>query len=101
MAVLEQASSGLTIKAFCKQQGLAVHSFYAWRREIRMRDETLETQAVSLVPVTVTDANPTRKTVTGTARCARDVKVILVRPALQATEGLRSRAFAIGRIDWA
>ena len=56
MAVLEQASSGLTIKAFCKQQGLAVHSFYAWRREIRMRDETLETQAVSLVPVTVTDA---------------------------------------------
>lgn len=38
MAMEEQRNSGLTIKAFCKQQGISQPSFYAWRRELKQRD---------------------------------------------------------------
>lgn len=33
-----QARSGLSVRAFCRQQGLAENSFYAWRRELAVRD---------------------------------------------------------------
>ncbi|OVE81295.1 hypothetical protein BVY04_03535 [bacterium M21] len=29
-----QADSRLTIKAFCEQEGLAVHQFYYWRKQL-------------------------------------------------------------------
>jgi transposase-like protein len=33
--IAEQARSGLSIKQFCKDRGVAEHSFYAWRRRLR------------------------------------------------------------------
>lgn len=33
--IAEQQSSGLSIKQFCKQQSIAEHCFYAWRRRLR------------------------------------------------------------------
>lgn len=36
--VRRQQKSGLTIQAFCKQEGLAAHQFSWWRRELRHRD---------------------------------------------------------------
>jgi len=30
--------SGLSVRAFCQQQHLAIPSFYAWRRTLRRRD---------------------------------------------------------------
>jgi len=33
--IAEQARSGLSIKQFCKDHGIAEHAFYAWRRRLR------------------------------------------------------------------
>ena len=35
--VKEQAASGLGVRAFCRDRGLAEASFYHWRRELRRR----------------------------------------------------------------
>jgi hypothetical protein len=40
---------GLSVRAFCEQQGLSPPSFYAWRRTLAERDA----QAVTFVPVEV------------------------------------------------
>ena len=32
--VAEQANSGASIRAFCKQHGLAEHAFYSWRKQL-------------------------------------------------------------------
>jgi transposase-like protein len=42
--------SGLSVRAFCAEQGLSEPSFYAWRRTLAVRDEA----AVRFVPVQVT-----------------------------------------------
>ena len=42
-------SSGLSVRAFCEQQGLAEPTFYAWRRSIEDRDAA----ALRFVPVQV------------------------------------------------
>jgi len=31
----EQQRSGLSVRRFCKEQGLAEHCFYAWRKRLR------------------------------------------------------------------
>ena len=31
-------SSGLSVRAYCKAQGVSVQSFYRWRRELQRRD---------------------------------------------------------------
>lgn len=36
--IAEQESSGLSIRAFCKQQAVSDHSFYAWRRRLSRVD---------------------------------------------------------------
>ena len=33
--IAEQQRSGLSIKQFCKQQGIAEHRFYDWRKRLR------------------------------------------------------------------
>ena len=43
-------SSGLSVRAFCEEQGLSEPSFYAWRRTLAQRDAA----AVRFVPVQVT-----------------------------------------------
>lgn len=60
----EYQGSGLTIRAFCRQESLSEPSFYAWRKSIRKRDaeepnESRNPQA--LIPVDVvaaSDASP-------------------------------------------
>jgi hypothetical protein len=33
--IAEQERSGVSVKLFCKQQGLTEYSFYAWRKRLR------------------------------------------------------------------
>jgi transposase len=62
--VQRHAASGLGVRAFCRQQGLAESAFYAWRRTIQQRDAaarseskaTLPNDAQAFVPVVVTGA---------------------------------------------
>ena len=42
--------SGLSVRAFCAEQGLSEPSFYVWRRRLVQREAT----ALQFVPVTVT-----------------------------------------------
>jgi hypothetical protein len=42
--VTEHAASGETVKGFCLRKHLSEHSFFAWRREIRLRDEEKESK---------------------------------------------------------
>ena len=62
LALVEQQASGMTIKAFCVQQGLAAHAFSWWKREIKKRDQRKtgkqrdnRINETRLIPVTVTD----------------------------------------------
>jgi transposase len=48
-AVRQWRSSGLSIRDFCRQEGLAEGNFYAWRRTIAQRDA----EKVAFVPVQV------------------------------------------------
>lgn len=43
-------SSGLSVRAFCEEQGLSQPSFYAWRRTLVARDKA----TLRFVPVQVT-----------------------------------------------
>jgi len=36
--VKQQRQGGLTVRAFCREQGISEPSFYAWRRKLRRRD---------------------------------------------------------------
>ena len=55
--------SGLSVRAFCEEQGLSEPSFYAWRRTIAARDEA----AVRFVPVQVTPEPQPTTTADGSA----------------------------------
>lgn len=50
--VRQWRSSGLSVRAFCAEQGLSEPSFYAWRRTLAERDAA----TVRFVPLTVTPA---------------------------------------------
>jgi transposase-like protein len=55
----EHRRSGMAIKAFCQQQGVAQASFYAWRRKIQERDLKLcqdQTEHDRLIPVSIVAA---------------------------------------------
>ncbi|WP_436714663.1 hypothetical protein U8335_16980 [Roseiconus lacunae] len=61
LASAEQQASGMTIKAFCLQQGIVAHAFSWWNREIRKRDQRRagrqsdnHANDTRLIPVTVT-----------------------------------------------
>jgi hypothetical protein len=49
-----QASSGLSVRAFCKQERLTESQFYAWRRTIGQRDDSDNPQP-AFVPAVVTE----------------------------------------------
>lgn len=52
--LLLQQSSGLTVLAFCKREGLSESSFYAWRRTIAARDAaTCSSGAPLFLPITL------------------------------------------------
>jgi len=55
LLIAAQADSGLSIEAFCRERGLAVSSFHAWRR--RLSDERAEAAAArGFVRLRVADA---------------------------------------------
>ena len=37
--IAEQQRSGMSVKQFCKEQGLTEYSFYAWRKRLQERSE--------------------------------------------------------------
>lgn len=52
-------SSGLSVPDFCDQHGVAVSTFYAWRRTITQRDEEMQADFVPLhVAPTPTNSVP-------------------------------------------
>lgn len=54
-----QAASGLNVREFCRQDGLAETSFFAWRRTIRQRDGEVESSdGPAFVPAVVTNTSP-------------------------------------------
>jgi hypothetical protein len=48
----EHAQSGLSIVDFCRQEGVSLPSFYAWRKKIRQRDNE-PTELNAILPVKV------------------------------------------------
>lgn len=54
--VARWATSGLSVRAFCRQYGLIETSFYFWKRELRARDE-----AALAAPVIASTTSPARK----------------------------------------
>jgi hypothetical protein len=51
LAIAEQGESGLSIKAFCRQQSLSEPSFHAWKRKLKKQSQS--SQSISLAPVRV------------------------------------------------
>jgi len=51
--IRQQANSGMSVRGWCRQQGLKEASFYWWRRELAQREA--ERRAASFVPVHVTE----------------------------------------------
>ena len=53
-----QASSGLSVREFCRREQLAETSFFAWRRTIRQRDDEQQPIAQpAFIPAVVTSAS--------------------------------------------
>lgn len=46
----EQEVSGVSVRAYCKQHGLAEHAFYAWRQRVRVSDEQIGFALVKTKP---------------------------------------------------
>ncbi len=71
-----QAQSGLTVRAYCRQQQLSEPSFYAWRKELAKRDQERHPLDAAAAPTpsapSVRAAQATRPTFT---------EVILTSPA--------------------
>lgn len=59
----EQASSGLSVRAFCRREAVSEASFYFWRRELAARDGQArgETGSPVMIPVRVVEAEQTSK----------------------------------------
>lgn len=53
-----QRSSGLTVAAFCRQEDVAMSTFFAWRRRLALRDEPpfVEVACVGQSPKPAEDA---------------------------------------------
>jgi transposase-like protein len=55
-AVARQAKSGLTVRAFCRQEKLRETAFYFWRRTVAERDAKRHASpAPAFVPVVLSD----------------------------------------------
>jgi hypothetical protein len=57
--VARQRGSGLSVKGFCQQEGVAVASFFYWKRRIREQGSDPQ-PAVQFAPVRVVAQEPAR-----------------------------------------
>lgn len=59
-AIARQAESGLSVRAFCRQEELAESAFYSWRRTLANRDRgTAKADSLpSFVPAVVKQERP-------------------------------------------
>ncbi len=84
----EQRGSGLSVRAFCKQESLAEASFYGWRKELEKRDQAAEERCAgtdseqpgtvsaqpTMIPVNVVDeAAPPSPVVSPSSTCSLEV----------------------------
>ena len=53
-----QPGSGLSVRGFCQRERVTECGFYAWRRELRLRDQESPTPKPAFVPVTMPQAAP-------------------------------------------
>lgn len=61
-AIRRQATSGLSVREFCRRQCLSEPSFYERRRTYQERDARRSTDPPAFVPVIVRDKRPTETT---------------------------------------
>ncbi len=70
MVLDEQRASGLSVRAFCRNESLSEASFYAWRKELRKRDGIVfesSSEPPALVPVSIVDSpSPPQRLITET-----------------------------------
>jgi hypothetical protein len=75
----EWRASGLSVRAFCKRRGLALPTFYAWRRTLEGR----AAEGATFVPVqVVADATPTQPS--ALEIILRDGRAVRVAPGFDA-----------------
>ena len=60
----EQASSGLSVAAFCREQSISAPSFYAWRRKLRDAEASASAPQAGasggqFLPVEIVPSKPT------------------------------------------
>ena len=51
--IRRQGESGLSVRAFCRQEDVREPSFYAWRRKLAGREAAAKTKTPSFVPAVV------------------------------------------------
>lgn len=56
--VREHAASGLSVRTFCREAGVAEASFYHWRRELRQREREGDAPCVCAVVASDTPVGP-------------------------------------------
>jgi len=84
--VQAQSDSGLSIRAWCRDQGLKDTTFYWWRRELTRRDTTSGSPAFLSQP-------PTSRVHQPPGRAGRDSAKIAVRPSSR--QGQRATSVAL------
>jgi transposase-like protein len=55
--VANQASSGQSVRAYCRTHSLAEHSFYSWRRRLRKAEQPVRFAVVDTASVTQSAAS--------------------------------------------
>ena len=60
--VARQPKSGLSVRGFCRREGVTESAYYAWRRELRLRDQKERTEKRAMekpafVPVVMPQAH--------------------------------------------
>ncbi len=57
--VERQEASGLSVRKFCRDESISENSFYAWRRELRLRDQQQSSVTERQSPASPERANAT------------------------------------------
>ena len=79
--VARQPRSGLSVRGFCQRERVTECGFYAWRRELRLRDQESPTPQPAFVPVVL----PQTQAMDGDGRIVielRGGRVLRLPPAL-------------------